>query len=344
MDNKEFKRMLRERILNRPGIYSRSVYYDEIVTRCPSCGDSKDKHKGHLYIHIDPTDDSRIVFHCFKCPYGYHTYMTYEDLVMLGIEGDDIREGINQLNKTSIYTRKQRLSDEVFEYTIPPVNDCGRKISYLENRIGTKLDINELEKLKVITSLSNFLRHNNISTITCKPEMANILERDYIGFLSNNNAYILFRDITEKNYVRWLKYPITHYSKHGMKFYSIASQIDVFSDQDIIINLSEGVMDCISIWKNLEYSKVPNCINIAAGGKYYKNIIDYLIGMGFIGDNIIMNIFADRDYTDDTSVEYFRKTLGTEKMLVKEINVIYNTLSKDCGVSRENILLDKNTI
>ena len=69
--------------------------------------------------------------------------------------------------------------------------------------------LEDFRKMKVITSLRDFLIYNNIRKLTCENYVANYLENNYIGFLSSGNSHILFRDITNKNQIRWYKYPIT---------------------------------------------------------------------------------------------------------------------------------------
>ena len=73
-------------------------------------------------------------------------------------------------------------------------------------------------------------------------------------------------------------------------------------------------------------------------------MIERLIGMGFVGDNIIINIYSDKDYTFDTSFQSYKRVLKRYKCLVKEINVYYNLLSKDCGVPKDKIKLQKYSI
>ena len=169
------------------------------------------------------------------------------------------------------------------------------------------------------------------------------MEDKYVGFLSNNNSHILFRDTTDSQKIRWYKYPILKESANQKIFYSMKSSVDLYTQEKIIINLSEGVMDCLSIAYNLNNTG-DNALNIAVCGKFYIKMIKRLIGMGFIGDNIIINIYSDKDYTFDTSLESHKRILKRYKYLVKEINIYYNLLNKDCGVPKDNIKLQKYAI
>ena len=320
-------------------IYFRQVNEIEYQTRCPFCGDSqKNIHTGHFYLRINPNDNFPIVYNCFKC--SAKGILKYDTLEMMGISGINIKNSINQINTTSdkITSDITEIQDQYFEYKLP-VNRNKRKISYIENRLKIHLNNNDYDKLKIITSLKDFLILNKIKTITCKRNFFMLLENDYVGFLSNNNSHILFRDITGRNNLRWFKYTINKNSYGQRIFYSIQSDINLYTQDDIIINLSEGVMDTIGILYNLDYYGKDNILNIAVCGKYYNSILKYLIKLGFIGNNIKINIYSDNDHSNDTSLEYFKRTLKTYSYLVKDIYIHYNLKSKDCGVPREDILI-----
>jgi hypothetical protein len=338
---------LKKKILN--DLLARDVFIKKVsdiqyYTRCPYCGDTqKTQNDGHFYIRINPNDNFPIFYYCFKCPaYGV---MSVETLELLGIDlSKDYIAAVQTMNKSSdkLSSHINEIKDIHFDYQLPDKYDR-RKIQYMENRLGIHFTEKQLQDMKVITSFKNFLLLNNIKSVTCKPYIARLLEEKYIGFLTNNNSYILFRDTTEKENIRWLKYPITNDSRGQRIFYSIKSEIDLYTSDNIIINLSEGVMDCVSIAYNLDNEK-ENVLNIAVCGKVYYGVIRHLIEIGFIGENVIINIYSDHDYTDDTSVEHYRKTLQKFTYLVKEINVFYNTLYKDCGVTKDKILLQKEKL
>lgn len=341
MTNREFKVHLVNALKQR-NIFTQQTSHTEIRTRCPFCGDSrKNKNTGHLYIKINPNDDTAIVYNCFKCPAS--GVLTYSDLELLGIEGNFYKTSLDTLNKTS--TKPSNTNDEpdkYFDYKIPTAKDY-KKIKYVQDRLGYNFTIEELRNIKIITSFKDFLILNKLDTIYCKPYMAHMIEDHYVGFLSSNGSHILFRDITDEEEIRWYKYPISEDSRGQKVFYSVKSDIDLYTKEHITINLSEGVLDALSIAYNLN-NNFDNILNIAVCGKYYTRIIKDLISSGFVGSNITINIYSDRDGSEDTSPEYFKKILHKYTYLVKEINLYYNLLHKDCGVPKERIKLKKYTI
>lgn len=343
MSNRDTKIRLINALLSR-NVFIRKVNDVEYQTRCPYCGDTqKNFNDGHLYIKINPNDNLPIVYNCFKCP--AHGVLKYDDLELLGVEDVSFKQDMQSLNKSAdkFSSYDYQVKDLFFEYKIPEINGI-KKIVYIEDRLGIQLSNDDIKNTKIITSLKDFLLLNDINYVTCKPNFAKLLDRDYVGFLNNNNSYILFRDITNSNKISWFKYPITNESKGQRNFYSISSEIDLYTKDKITINLSEGIMDCLSIAYNIHENKLDNSLNIAICGKFYVNVIKYLIGMGFVGNNICMNIYSDNDHTDDTSIEYYRKVFKRFSFLFGELNVYYNMLSKDCGVPKNNILLQKYKI
>lgn len=347
MNNKEVKLDLIHALMNR-GVFCKQVNEVEYRTRCPYCGDSANENTGHLYIRINPDDNNQVVYNCFKC--GESGILKPEMLSLLDISDIDLKSGLFSLNKTSDKIDKKGLNKETkrlyFDYKLPKCNPEHIKIKYIEKRLGIKLNEEDLEKMKVITSLRDFLILNNIKSITCPNNIAYKIEDKYVGFLSYGNSHILFRDITNTEKISWLKYPITEKSNENRIFYSMASVVDVMSNEHLTINLAEGVMDTLSIYYNFDYGN-PNSMNISVSGRYYEQLLLFLIDLGLVGSNITINIYSDNDAKfnkknkNPTTIEYYRKVLKNYKYLYGDINVFYNTIDKDYGVPRSNISLIK---
>ena len=350
MTNKEIKLAFIDSLYGR-GEYIRQVNDIQYRTRCPFCGDSKSNlNTGHLYIKINPDDNYPMVYHCFKCEESG----VVDDNLLLALNIGDInlKSNITTLNKTSDRIKGQKFltDDEVinFNYKLPEVKDYN-KIKYIEDRLGCNLSIEDIEKFKIITSLRDFLIYNNIKEITMENYICHNIEKNYVGFLSFGGAYILFRDITNTQQYRWIKYPTTNDSRGCKLFYSISNSIDVFTKDNININLSEGVLDILSAYKNLNYNN-SNDLDIAICGKQYLYVLNTLNSMGFIGSNVNLNIFSDNDEifnnknNNPTNIKYFKKLLHKNKYLYNSTNIYYNLIDKDIGVSKDKIKLKKYKI
>jgi hypothetical protein len=336
---KEIKEDIIRALFSR-GIYTKKAGAIQYLTKCPYCGDKKDPTKAHFYLRINPEDNKKIVYDCFLCP--AQGVMTYETLELLEIDGIE-KDAMEFFNKTTDAIDLKGINNENkevnFDFKLPKVK-AGEKTKYIENRLGIHLTEQDFEDLRIITSFKDFILMNGIKKLTCKPKMALMLDKDYVGFLSNKNSHILFRDITEKHNISWTKYPIMPESSNNRIWYSIKNAIDIMSPEIITINLSEGIMDTISIAYNLDYKK-ENVLNITVSGKQHIGMLKYLIDMGLVGSNIIINIFSDSDHTDDTSLEYYQKHFTKYTYIFGEVNIYYNLAYKDCGVSRDKIKLKR---
>ena len=108
-------------------------------------------------------------------------------------------------------------------------------------------------------------------------------------------------------------------------------------------------MDITSAYINLGYNN-ENTLNIAVCGKQYIATLDWLISMGLIGDNIIINVFADNDKMynknnkNPTDLKYFNNIFKRYKLLFKEVNIFYNSAYKDIGTDVSNIILERNKL
>ena len=350
MSNKNTKLDMIDALFSR-GEWIRQVNDVEYRTRCPYCGDSqKNFNTGHLYIKINPEDNFPMVWNCFKC--NECGIVNKDFLTMMGIENVDLKSSITTLNKTSDKIKASRYYDGIKiimnDYKIPSrINN--KKLEYIENRIGTVFNSDMIRDTKIIFSLKDFLLENNIHEITTSSNIALKLEDHYVGFLSYGASYILFRDITDNEKYPWIKYPITKESEQSKCFYSIATTIDILTEEKITVNLAEGVMDILSAYTNLDYM-YPNTMNIAVCGKRYDGIINYLIELGILGSNVSINIFADNDMMfnrnnkQPTDYKYFKKVFRKYKHLFGDVNVYYNILYKDIGVARDKISLKKYKI
>ena len=61
------------------------------------------------------------------------------------------------------------------------------KLNYISNRLGKKFIKEEFENMKVITSLYDFLAMNRIKDRPFENYVLNMLQRDYVGFMTNGN-------------------------------------------------------------------------------------------------------------------------------------------------------------
>jgi len=343
--SKEIKQKFIYKLMQRVE-WTRQVSSTEYVTRCPFCGDSENISHGHFYIHINLEDNSSMVYNCFKCPAS--GVITKDVSIRLGIEDEDILQDIGVLNKKAYNVNFKKINGEkilFFDYKQPDRIFYPEKLKYVENRLGLKFSVGDLKTIKFIDSIKYFITVNKIKPFISE-NMINLLENNYVGFLSYGNSHILFRDITNKMKIAWFKFPITQKSRENRIFYTVSSNINPLTKDEINLNLCEGVMDAISIYYNIRGNE-ENSVVAAVTGKYYEPIIRYFISLGLFGENVNLNIYADNDENFgkksnyDTRINFYRKILKDIKLLFKSTNVYYNVKEKDCGYPKDKIVLEK---
>lgn len=339
MNEYEFKQEVEQRFLQLP--YAHRINQNQIALRCQFCGDSKkDPRRTRFYVQTNINNDKPIFYNCFNC--GENGILTPS--VLRTFEINDLKLNSNLLiynkNIQKNFNKMYNIKDNKFNYRVPigrPNTTDEIKKKYIENRLGLSFTFEELQKLKVIFSLENLLRINNIDEVTVNASRANLLNNDYVGFLSVRNEFVVFRDITNKNKMRYDKYSINRNLDNSRKFYTIPNSIDIMSNDEININLAEGTFDILGVYYHIKNQKIKNQIYAAVCGSAYSSVIKYFLSLGLIGDNIIINIFSDADKDE----YWYSKTIKELKPFVKDINIFYNTKFKDYGVPKEKIDLIK---
>lgn len=351
MTVEEVKKDFIDALFNR-GIWTKQVPSDptEYRTRCPNCGDSKKSYNtGHLYIRVNPNDKAPILYNCFRCE-EYSGVVTSEIASELEIEDVNLKSGLDWLNNhtdKSVLQTVQNAKLNRYDYCLPENVDM-HKGHYMEYRLGIPFTREMLLECRIITSFQAFLQENHITDLMCEEWEARMLEEYYIGFLSYGNSHIIFRSlIDDARLYRWIKYPISQETKVNKCIYSMDSEIDLFTQDTITINMAEGILDVISARYNLGYNH-ENVIHMGVCGKGYKRILNHIAtDIGVLGNNVRVNIFADNDAVFNkkankpTDLRFFENTLRHTKHLFSDVYVYYNQKSKDIGVSKDKISLVK---
>ena len=334
------KKQVRDHLLKNKKV--RPVDKTRLAMRCFLCGDSKKNlDKKRLYVKIDienPTEP--MLYKCFNC--NAEGIVTKDMLVDMGITDLNLQADVVRLNKNATLDdgaiRNRYKNNQTIKVQLPPIykkESNTRKIKYLLERLGQPLSIDEVNKMKIIFSIYDFLKINNIEPHD-RPLPAWVLERDYIGFLSRRNDFIIFRDITNQNKMRYVKYNIFLSNDNSDSFYAISNRIDLLSQDEIEIIVAEGTFDAISIYTNVLDRNDTNKIILASCNGSLAAPIMFYLRKGYIGKNIKVSIYQD----NDTKVD-FKKMRQKIKPYIGDFKVYYNTKSKDFGVHKDEIEIDE---
>lgn len=331
------------------GILQRSNYCQvvgdiRVKTRCILCGDShKDKNKKRLYIVCDPNDRSEAIkYICFNC--GEYGELTPDMLSM--IIGDDY-EAISLLKRINRFSHndsgnlkvnKYRNNKEISVEIPPPMRtyDTIKKIKYLNKRIGYPIPIEDYQRLKIIFNVSDFLKLNNIPVQNKYQQILPLYDRDYIGFLSVKNEYIILRDITGGNKFRYVKFNIFGMESNAHSFYTISNTVDTITSDPIRIIVAEGPFDILSIVYNIYGGIIPNCVFMSTNHGAFYNPLLYYINKGLVGSNIFLDIYKDSDSIMDYNL--LRNQL---KIYTKNYKVYRNAIGKDFGVPKDKFEIEE---
>lgn len=337
MIDNEIKSKIREHLLELP--LAHTVSFDQIALRCAFCGDSKkDPTKTRFYVKINPNNDEPMLYNCFNC--GVSGILTPSVLRTFDINDLNMNSSLIGFNKQSTGKIKKQLGilDNKFNFKVPiPENTKLNHIKkrYINDRLGLNLSFRELMRLKAVFSLREFIIQNKIQELTVNDNRAILLDNDYVGFLSIRNEFIIYRDITNRNKLRYDKYSVMRNIDNTRKFYSIPTSIDIMSNEKVNINIAEGVFDILGVYYHIKDCNEDNNIYIAVMGSAYASVIKYFIQLGIFGDNVIVNIYSDKDKRP----EFYRKIKQELGLWFGDIRLYYNDYEKDFGVPKDRIMV-----
>ena len=328
-----------------PGVIEQSPI--QLRCKCFLCGDSKkNPNKKRLGIKCDPSDPKEpILYNCFNC---FRSGVFDVDMLhqMEGYDSE-VESSLRKLNKEALSDdgkryNKYKNSKEI-QVQIPPIYNnekTMRKVKYVYQERGFRIPLEDLEGLKIIWNLSDFLRINDIDPID--NQYIPVLDRDYVGFLSVYNEYIIFRDITNKHSMRYVKYNIFGVYDNSHAFYRMTNKVNLLSTDDIHIVVTEGTFDLLGVRYHILNNQIENKLFLASCNGSFTDTIMHYIKKGFVGENIFIDCYQDNDTR--LKFKYVRKEMTPYIMSSNNFNVYYNIKSKDFGVPRENILVDKLNI
>lgn len=325
-------------------IYCNPVGDIRVKTRCVLCGDSKkDPNKKRLYIKCDFNDASEpITYMCFNC--GEYGSLTTDILTMIVGEDYELCQQLKRINKIAmsdsgnLKVNKYKNLHEI-NVKLPPPYKTGttiRKIKYLNERIGYNIPIEDYPKLKLVFNISDFLELNNIPVQSKYKKLIPLYDRDYIGFLSVKNEYIILRDITGNNEYRYIKFNIFGMESNTHSFYNIKNSINTIGTEPINIIAAEGPFDILSIVYNIYGGIKPNNVFISTNHGAFYNPLLFYINKGLVGSNVYIKIYKDSD-----SIMDYNLLKNQLKIYTKNFNLYSNSIGKDFGVPKNEFNIVK---
>ena len=171
-----------------------------VLFRCPYCGDSqKSMRSAHFYILLNPESPNRLIrYYCQKC----HAtgIINHNTMMEWGLYDSNINVELSEFNKKVSNDRDnaQFIDRNIYKLDNRFIldNQLSRyKLDYINKRLGTNLDYNEILKSKIVLNLGDLLDSNKIYSYTRDPNILQQLNDNFIGFISRDNAFVNMRNL-----------------------------------------------------------------------------------------------------------------------------------------------------
>lgn len=309
------------------------------VVRCPYCGDStKSFDHGHFSILIDINSDKPMLYRCLRCnESGILGKETLEDLnIIVSAELEhSLKTSFRRTYNAEYYNARP------MNYQIPDYSNSAsnlEKIYYLNSRLETDITLNDANFYRLIPSIKEFMASNKIYSIPdVYPKTLDLLERDYLGFLSSNRNRIVFRNIRpNSNNIRYFKVVLNSNNVSKNTFFALPGSFDLLYTDNVNIHIAEGTFDIISVKNNLPHNESGIHLFYACTGFGYKSVLRYLLAKG-INTDLNVHIYADKDKSNDE----IKTSLSSQCIQWCDkiwIHRNQNPGEKDYGVSRSKIV------
>ena len=272
-----------------------------VTCKCMECGDSLKSKNTHMYISIPQNDDDVSWYYCHKC--NCYGWVTHNTLIKWGLFDKDIALGLSEhITKIRLSGKGDRLFRpsvyQIMHSYVTPNAKTEEKRQYVCNRIGRDLSVADLCNLKICLNLIDLLEENNIRYLTRDKNIVKQLDREFVGFISIDNAFLNMRRTCDEGIVnenidkRYINYRIFDKEDTAQRFYTIPSQVDLNSRNRIKLHIAEGPFDILSVYLNLRNCE-PGIYTSVSGNNYYNILMHFLSTMKL--PYIEVNAYCDND-------------------------------------------------
>lgn len=304
---------------------------NEIVLRCPYCGDSvKHLNKGHFYIG---ENFGAFLYNCKRSECGATGVLNKRVLEDIGIFDLNLFSELTKRNNSLEY--KKKISNTVSNNNLFDRYDFNyykskypHKMNYLSKRLYNIDDI-DLNEYRIIVSPKSFIETFKIKLNKFQEKLLNDLEYNAVAFLNMNGSNIVFRYVSNNFKYRYFKLSLND----DVDIYSIRNEVDLYKSNKLIINMCEGAFDCINI-KNRLKPDASDELFFAVNGADYVNKVEYISKLtGLI--NIELNIYRDTDKPVNLILNQFKHSI-----FYNNLNIYSNTRAKDYSEDELKIIKD----
>lgn len=287
-----------------------------IVCPCPFCEFGENKDHYHLHIGIDIP-----IFHCF---HGGCEKSGGLKKFLRKLEGHDISDTFIDKDKLAEMSKQRKIfkDQEVVQSKIhlPTINShmFMMKDMYIKQRLKfSRTPVNLIKGL--IFNVDLFIEMNNIPVDETLFRLKDYLQANFVGFLTENNSTVIFRNIDHTHSMKFFKLKIQQ--SNFLDYYKLPGN-DKNSNK---IVLAEGIFDIFTehIFDTLNIKHEVKLYASALSSKYISLVHSIIFHEQVFQPEVI--ILSDRGIGRD----YYKKMKKYNKHIIDKLTVYYNKTGKD---------------
>lgn len=335
----EFYERMKALLLRIPGAQIASGGR-EIIMPCRYC---QDKGK-HMYVSL-PVENNIMLHNCYRASCGASGIVTSEKIIQWGLysDPDDLIELSKYTkNVSSMEKNRKYLDRNVYRINNTFISEnrlSEAKLNYINRRLGTNLTYDDLKKLKIVLNLKDILIENRINKLTRDQSIVNQLDESFIGFISQDNAFVNMRNLRQGKVHRSIDNKYINYNLFGkfdntLRYYTLPTNIDLTNPKRIKLHIAEGPLDILSVYLNLRNREDHSIYSSILGGNYINIVKHFIHTVGLIEAEI--HIYMDNDVTDNNILFKLKNISNIFQMPCYIHRNMYEG-EKDFGVPLERI-------
>ena len=291
------------------------------IIPCPWCEFGEQKDHYHMYISLEAP-----IFHCFHA--SCEKSGTIRKMLS-ALEGHDISDQFIDKEKLKEFKKRKTVFEDKPEYKIDVrIPDLKANVFPLkEMYINKRFKFANIPLARVnglIFDVYEFLEMNNIPIDETLFRLKDYLHNNFVGFLTNHNTTVVFRNIDDTQTMRYYKLKI--HESPFVDYYKLPGN----NPKSKKIVLAEGIFDIFSehIYDHLNIKKDVKLYASVLSSKYSALLKSIIYHEQIFKPDVI--ILSDRGIK-----EWQYKNLKKRyNALINSLRIYYNRSGKDFGDNR----------
>lgn len=286
-----------------------------IICRCPWCEYEKPA-DGHYHLWMSTEAP---IFHCFYCQQS-----GYLKKLFLKIEGKDKSDHFVDKSRISKNLKRRvnitRVVPEQREVYLPKISEDAfpLKALYVKKRLAfSNMFVSDIKGM--VFDFYEFVRMNNLVLDEKQAGMAQFLQTNFVGFVTENKSKIVFRNIDPSSSFRFYKIGIQE--SQFMDYYKLPGG----DRNSTSIVVAEGIFDIFSE-HIYDYTNLKSSCKLfaAALSTNYQSLVKSISFHEHLF-RVKLHILSDRN----VDVPFYRKLKKFNKHLIESVTLWYNKRGKD---------------